>query len=111
LSALGFYPVNPADGVYVLGSPVFPEAAIELEDGGQFIIRAPNASPVNKYIQSATLDGNPLTRSFIRHSEVMSGGTLELVMGPAPNDEWAAYENARPPSMSDSVDATHLVQR
>jgi len=111
LSALGFYPVNPADGVYVLGSPVFPEATIELEDGGQFIIRADKASAENRYVQSAALNGRPLTRSFIRHSEVMSGGTLELVMGPAPNHDWATDESARPPSMSDSENRTQTVQR
>jgi predicted alpha-1,2-mannosidase len=104
LSALGFYPVNPAEGVYVLGSPVFPEATIALNGGASFTVRANNASPENKYIQSATVNGNQLTRSFIRHSEIMSGGTLELVMGPEPNREWAAGESARPASMSDAAE-------
>jgi predicted alpha-1,2-mannosidase len=111
LSALGFYPVNPADGVYVLGSPAFPEATIELEDGNLFTIRANNASPENPYIQSATLNGRSLTRSFIRHSEIMSGSTLELVMGPEPNREWAVGESARPPSMSDVVDRAGMAGR
>jgi predicted alpha-1,2-mannosidase len=101
LSALGFYPVNPADGVYVLGSPVFPEATIELGGGDRFTVRANNASPENQYIQSATLNGRPLERSFIRHSEITGGGVLELVMGPEPNRDWGAGESARPPSMSD----------
>lgn len=111
LSALGFYPVNPADGVYVVGSPVFPEATIELGDGARFTVRATNASPQNKYIQSATLDGRPFARSFIRHSDIVRGGTIEFVMGPEPNREWATAPSARPPSMSDPVDRTQMVER
>jgi len=111
LSALGFYPVNPADGVYVIGSPVFPEATIELAGGGQFTVRAKGASLENRYIQSATLDGRPFARSFIRHSDIVRGGTLELVMGPEPNNQWATGEGARPPSMSDPVDRSQMAER
>jgi predicted alpha-1,2-mannosidase len=111
LSALGFYPVNPAEALYVIGSPLFEEAVIELADGATFTVRANGVSPENGYIQSATLNGRPFDRGFIRHEEIVRGGTLELVMGPEPNYEWAADEAARPPSMSDPVDRVALAER
>ena len=92
LGAMGFYPVCPGDGIYILGSPLFKRATIRLDAkwhaGGSFTIVARNNSAANCYIQSATLHGKPLQRAWIRHSEVVAGGTLELVMGPEPNEGW-----------------------
>jgi len=100
LSALGIYPVNPAEGTWVLGSPLFPEATLDLGGGRRFTIRAPGVSQENRYVQSARLNGRPLERSFLRHAEVAPGGVLELRMGPEPS-EWGAAMDARPPSASD----------
>ncbi|WP_051238686.1 GH92 family glycosyl hydrolase [Gaetbulibacter saemankumensis] len=86
LSSLGFYPVNPAQGIYALGSPIFDKTIIHLESGKDFIIEAENNSSKNKYIQSITLNGKTLARSYIKHSEIMNGGTLQFVMGSQPNN-------------------------
>jgi predicted alpha-1,2-mannosidase len=100
-SALGFYPVNPVGGVYVIGSPLFESASIDVGDGKRFEVAAKGNGPVNLYIQSATLNGRPLDRTFITHAEVLAGGRLEFVMGPTPNRRWAASPTAAPPSASD----------
>ncbi len=84
-SAMGFYPVCPAQPIYVFGSPTFPEAQINLENGKSFKIVARNASPANIYIQSAKLNGKKYTKSYINHSDVMAGGELVMVMGNKPS--------------------------
>ena len=101
LSALGFYPVNPASGVYVLGSPLVDRATIHLDakyhKGRTFTIVAENNSPKNIYIQSATLNGKPLERSWFTHAELVAGGELVLKMGPEPNKAWGQKAEERPP--------------
>ncbi|MCH4553857.1 GH92 family glycosyl hydrolase [Aestuariibaculum sp. L182] len=84
-SALGFYPVNPAQGVYTFGSPIFDKAIIHLESGKDFTIEAENNSSENKYIQSITLNGKEISKSYIEHKDIIQGGTLQFVMGPQPN--------------------------
>ena len=100
-SALGFYPVNPAEGVYVIGSPLLTKSVIHLPDGGTFTIRARFLTKENKYIQSAMLNEQPLSRSYIRHFEIMDGGELILEMGPLPNYLHWTDDAAVPPSASD----------
>ncbi len=95
-SALGLYPVNPASGVYMIGSPIFPRATLVVGLGKKaFVIETKNAAPKNIYIQSAFLDGKPLDRAWITHRELTAGGRLEFVMGPNPNKAWAV--EAGPP--------------
>jgi predicted alpha-1,2-mannosidase len=100
LSALGLYPVCPGDGVYVIGSPLFEKATIRLDrrysKGGSFTVVARGQSAENMYVQRANLGGKPLERAWLRHSEVMTGETLELVMGPTPNEHWGS--EVLPPS-------------
>jgi predicted alpha-1,2-mannosidase len=102
LGAMGFYPVCPGDDTYILGSPLFEKATIRLDakwySGGSFTILARNNSAKNCYIQSATLRGKPLHRAWIRHGEIVAGGTLELVMGSEPNQEWGTGVEHLPPS-------------
>jgi predicted alpha-1,2-mannosidase len=100
LSAMGIYPVNPADGNWVLGSPLFPEVSIDLGNGETFTIRAPDVSAETPYIQSAELNGAPLERSYLRHDEIARGGVLEMEMGSEPSG-WGTALDARPPSQSD----------
>lgn len=99
-SALGIYPVNPADGIYVLGSPVFPKATIQLPDGNTFSIEAENVSAANKYIQETYLNGQSLARTYIYHDELMKGGLLRFVMGSEPDETWGTGPEAVPPSMT-----------
>ena len=86
--AMGFYPVCPATPYYMIGSPVFPRVEIATASGRPFVIEAEGASPENIYIQSATLDGKPFDRNYLTHSDLLSGATLRLVMGPRPNALW-----------------------
>jgi predicted alpha-1,2-mannosidase len=84
-SALGFYPVNPSELRYQFGSPQVREAKLEIAPGKYFTVKAPLASTENKYIQEVKFNGKTLTRSYITHEEIMSGGTLEFTMSSAPN--------------------------
>ena len=101
LGALGFYPVNPTSCVYVIGSPLVRKATIHLDSryykGRTFTIIAKNNSSENIYVQSATLNGKPLTRSWFSHAELAAGGELVLNMGPKPNKAWGQRPEDRPP--------------
>ncbi|NND31212.1 MAG: glycoside hydrolase family 92 protein, partial [Saprospiraceae bacterium] len=100
-TAMGFYPVNPAEGVYVIGTPFFDKVVIDIGEGRSFTIRTRYLTQENKYIQAATLHEEPLTRSYLRHYEIMDGGELIFEMGPQPNYlHWSDAE-ASPPSDSD----------
>ncbi|MEI6196589.1 MAG: GH92 family glycosyl hydrolase [Verrucomicrobiota bacterium] len=99
-SALGFFPVAGQD-VYLIGSPIFPRATLRLGNSGNtFIVRAEKTSAVNKYIQSATLNGKPWNQAWFRHSDIAKGGELALEMGAKPS-AWGTH--ALPPSVSSKV--------
>jgi predicted alpha-1,2-mannosidase len=98
LSALGFYPVTPGSDVYVIGTPLFREATIDVGGGKRFVIRANGVSRNNIYVQSAALNGKPYGASFIRHGDIVAGGELAFVMGAEPNASWGAAESDRPAS-------------
>jgi predicted alpha-1,2-mannosidase len=100
LSSAGFYPVNPADGNYVIGSPLFDKIEFNLGNGKKFTITAKNNSPANIYIQNVKLNGKPLERNYFTHSDIVKGGTLEFVMGNKPNKNWGSWPSDIPPSMS-----------
>ncbi len=97
LSALGFYPVTPGSTDYIIGTPYFSSATINLENGKTFSIKAANisdsalSSPLRGelergfYIQSASLNGTPYTRSYLSHSDIANGGSLDFVMGSKPS--------------------------
>ena len=95
-SALGFYPVNPADGVYVIGSPLIKNATIDVGKGKKFQITAENNSLQNKYIQEVYLNGQRCQQSYISHYDIMQGGTLKFVMGAQPNKVWASQPESMP---------------
>jgi predicted alpha-1,2-mannosidase len=101
LSAIGFHPVSPVDGIYIIGSPLFDEVTFKLDPhyyhGKTFTVKTRNNSAQNIYVQSATLNGKPLDRAWLRHSEVVAGGTLELVMGANPNLGWGSAPDELPP--------------
>lgn len=98
-AALGFYPVNAANGVYILSSPLVNRAAIRNPaNNSTFTIIAENNSENNIYIQQAQLNGKELRRSWITHQQIASGGELQLRMGSAPNKSWGAALADRPPS-------------
>ncbi|MET4139784.1 GH92 family glycosyl hydrolase [Pedobacter sp. UYP1] len=80
LSAMGIYSVTPGTDQYVLGSPMFKKITLNLENGKKFTIDAAANSHENLYIKSATLNGKTYTANFIRHSDLINGGTLKLEM-------------------------------
>ena len=87
-SAMGFYPVNPVSGEYEIGSPLFPEMRLNLDNGKTFTVLAPNVSRENIYIQSVKVNGQPYDKSYITHQQIMDGATIEFVMGNQPGEIW-----------------------
>ncbi len=92
-SSMGFYPVTPGSTDYATGSPLFGEVIIHNDNGKPFIIKATNNSGNNKYIQSATLNGQELNTPFINHSDITGGGTLIFRMGPEPGMSWGSVKS------------------
>eukprot|EP00388_Colpodella_angusta_P018000 GDKJ01044688.1.p1 GENE.GDKJ01044688.1~~GDKJ01044688.1.p1 ORF type:complete len:754 (-),score=1.74 GDKJ01044688.1:74-2335(-) len=97
-SSLGFYPVNPVNGMFVFGSPIADEVAVKLNNGKQFTIKALNNSSENKYIQAVKLNGKPYTKSYIMYSDIMNGGSLEYQMGSQPNKKFGSASSNWPVS-------------
>ena len=91
LSSLGFYPVTPGHDYYAIGTPLFKEATINLENNNSFTIKARNVSDKNIFIQSAKLNGENYNKSFLKHTSILEGGVLEFVMGDKPSD-WGVEE-------------------
>jgi predicted alpha-1,2-mannosidase len=94
-TAFGFYPVNPASAEYMLGSPLFTRMSLRLANDKTFTVIANNNSATNLYIQSATLNGTPLTKPVLTWDQIQQGATLELTMGPQPS-KWASNWNPKP---------------
>jgi predicted alpha-1,2-mannosidase len=84
-TSMGFYPVTPGVPAYTMGSPLFDDVSIKLDNGKTFRLSATNNSRDNKYIQSIQLNGKPLDRLWFHHKELVDGGHIELEMGNTPN--------------------------
>jgi len=95
-TSLGFYPVTPGSLEYAIGRPFVDRAALHLPNGKTFTITADHLDSAHPYVGKILLNGAPLTRSFIRHGEIMAGGTLEFRMEAKPNRAWATDKRARP---------------
>lgn len=83
-SAMGFYPVNPADGRYVFGTPQFADVVVNLQNNKAFTVKATNLSKQNIYIQKVILNGKEYDKGYITHQELMAGGSLEFLMSDKP---------------------------
>lgn len=99
-SALGFYPVTPGTDQYVIGSPLFKKATLEMQNGNVFEIIAEDNSEENVYIKSAILNGEAWNKSYVRWSDIVKGGVLKFQMTNTPSKSWASEKNAVPYSMS-----------
>ena len=95
LSSVGLYQVDPVGGRFVIGSPLFDKATVNVGGGKTFIVVAKNNSDKNIYVQSARLNGKTLKNSYVDFNDIRHGGTLELVMGPKPS-KWATTTACRP---------------
>lgn len=104
---LGIYPTTPGSPTYTVASPVFTKATIHTPQG-DFVIDAPAASTVAKYVQSASFAGDKdessdLTTTWFTHGDIRKGATLTLDMGPIPNMEWGTADEAAPPSITSAT--------
>ncbi len=99
-SSLGFYPVTPGTDEYVFGSPLFKKATLRFEDGKSLVIEAPDNSRENVYVGGISLNGQQLSRNFIRHPELQSGGKLQFTMQNTPDLKRGTTEESYPFSMS-----------
>ena len=95
LSSIGLYQEEPAGGKYIIGSPLFDEACINVGQGETFTVRAVNNSDENIYVQSARLNGKRYDKSYIDYRDIIRGGVLELTMGPKPS-KWGTAKKNRP---------------
>ena len=95
LSSVGLYQVDPVGGRFVIGSPLFDKATVNVGGGKTFTVVAKNNSDKNIYVQSARLNGKTLKNSYVDFNDIRHGGTLELVMGPKPS-KWASAAACRP---------------
>lgn len=95
LSSVGLYQVDPVGGRFVIGSPLFDKATVNVGAGKTFTVVAKNNSDKNIYVQSARLNGKTLKNSYVDFNDIRNGGTLELVMGPKPS-KWASAAACRP---------------
>ena len=91
---------NTGSGEYVFGSPLFNKATLRFENGKKLVIRAPRNSKENIYIQSIKLNGKPLKKNFVSHSDLLNGGTLIFNMGPEPQTDRGTEPESYPYSMS-----------
>jgi predicted alpha-1,2-mannosidase len=97
-TSLGFYPVTPGSLEYVIGRPFVARAALTLPNGKTFTISCDD--PAKPYVGRVLLNGVALSRSYIRHDEIMAGGELRFVMQATPNRSWAIARDQRPFSMT-----------
>ena len=79
-SSMGFYPVDPVSGNYVFGAPQMPKIVLNLGNGKTFTVIAEGISEENKYVESITLNGEPYTKNYITHEDIVNGGTLVFKM-------------------------------
>ncbi len=98
LGGLGFYPVCPGEPEYLIGSPLFDRATVQLPGGKKFTISAKDNGPQEFYIHGANLNGAGFNRIYLTHEEISKGGELVLQMGSAPDYKWAVAPESRPAS-------------
>ncbi len=97
LSALGFYPVCPGDNQYIIGTPLFDEVNLNLENGNVLSIKAQSLSDENIFIQSIKFNGEDYSKSYFTHEMLMKGGEFVYVMGAKPSS-WGTKKEDRPVS-------------
>ena len=94
-SSIGFYPVTPGSNQYIIGTPLLEKATFNLENGKTFTVSTENLSESNIYIESTTLNGKPYNKSFIKHQDIINGGTLHFKMKDIATD-WGTKDNEVP---------------
>lgn len=105
LSSMGFYPVTPASGEYIIGTPVFDKVTIHLESGKEFVVNAKRRQPSDFYVQTVSLNGRPHSQSYLPHTAIMQGGELQFTLGASPNKAWGTANKDVPVTKIDE----HLI--
>lgn len=97
-ASLGFYPLCPGSGSYIIGTPSYKSVKLKLSKNNEFVVKADKLSAENYYIQSAKLNGETYTKTYINYNDIKDGGVLEFIMGPHPNKEWGVHPDDLPKS-------------
>lgn len=103
ISALGFYAVDPVSGNYVIGTPLFNRATVDLGKGKKLVVEAVRSNPEHPYVRAVKFNGKPQKRLWFRHAEIVNGATLTLEMGGSANEQLGAEEKWAPPSATISI--------
>jgi predicted alpha-1,2-mannosidase len=96
MSAMGFYPVNPASGTYIVGTPWFDEMQVKLSNGKILRITATHPSEKNFYVQGMEINGQPWNYSYVLHKDLMAGAHIHFILGKKPSPTWAVDSENRP---------------
>jgi predicted alpha-1,2-mannosidase len=99
-SAMGFYPVCPASGQYVLGAPLFKKLTVALENGKKIVINSPNNSAENKYINTLQYNGQLYDKTWLSHESLMKGAVIDIKMSAKPNKSRGIKDDDVPFSLS-----------
>jgi predicted alpha-1,2-mannosidase len=99
-SAMGFYPVCPTSGQYVLGTPLFKNMTINLENGKKLVLNAPNNSDENQYVNSISYNGKLYNNNWFDHAELLKGGVINFNMSARPNKQRGIAVSSFPYSLS-----------
>src|SRR5690606_23591968 len=91
-SSMGFYPVTPAVGEYVLGAPLFKKVTLNLENGKTVVINAPKNSDANRYVDALKINGKPYSKNWLSHNELQKGAVLDFSMTATPNKQRGTNE-------------------
>lgn len=102
-SALGFYTVCPGTDEYVIGSPIFKSATLNLENGKKVIIKSNNTSANNRYIASMKLNGKVYTKNYLTHKDLLDGASIVFDMSSVPNKQRGISQSDAPYSFSDEL--------
>jgi predicted alpha-1,2-mannosidase len=101
-AALGFYPLNPVSGEYILCSSIFDQATIRLPNGKSFAIITTKTKPGAQYIYQVKLNGEVLAKNYITYRQFMQGGTLEMALQDTPCHNWGASVSSQPQGLAKS---------
>jgi putative alpha-1,2-mannosidase len=99
-SSLGFYPVAPVTGQYILGSPLFEQATIKLANGKELLINAHNNSDKNIFINNFAFNKVPSNNNWIDHKNIKEGGVIDFTMSNQPNFNWGSAIESVPYSVT-----------
>ncbi|WP_440962304.1 GH92 family glycosyl hydrolase [Paenibacillus nitricinens] len=108
-SAMGFYPLKMGSPEYAIGAPLFKKATINLENGKQIVINAPNNSNTHKYVQSLKLNGVDYSKNYLLHSDLLNGATLDFDMGATPS-KWGSGDDNASPSLTTGTDVPRPIR-